>query len=350
MLARPEQHDQKEAIRAHARAAGFDAVGFAAAAPGRDDAVNLRAYLAEGRHGQMDWMARTSDRRADPQALWPQARSVICVGVNYGPAEPALAGLSRVGSANISVYARSRDYHKVLGKRLKALGRWLSDTHACEVKVFVDTAPVMEKPLAQRAGLGWIGKHTNLVSRRFGSWLFLGEVFTTLELAPDEPAADHCGSCDRCLRACPTGALAEPYRIDPRRCISYLPIEHKGGIDPVLEAAMGNRVYGCDDCLAACPWNRFAVPAAEPDLQPRGDLAAPALADLGRLDDAAFREAFAGTTIRRTGRNRMLRNVAVAAGNTGDRATAALAAADADPLVSAAGRRALQRCGPGETP
>jgi epoxyqueuosine reductase len=310
---------ETEAIRETARAFGFDDVGFARAAADPEDGRHLARYLAEGRHGDMQWMARTIERRADPRVLWPEARSIVCVGVNYGPADDPCAVHGEPDRGAISVYARGRDYHDVLKKRLKAFGRWLAETHHCAVKVFVDTAPVMEKPLAMRAGIGWIGKHTNLVSRRFGSWLFLGEVFTTLDLTPDAPEPDHCGSCDACLRACPTGALPEPYRIEPRRCISYLTIEHAGDIPPELAALFGNRIYGCDDCLAACPWNKFARPSPHPELSPRSDLAAPHLTELASLDEPGFRHRFAGTAIKRSGHARVGRNVRVALANSAPR-------------------------------
>jgi epoxyqueuosine reductase len=303
----------KESIRARARTFGFDVVGFARAEADPEDARHLAQYIAEGRQGDMHWMARTADRRADPKSLWPEARTAICVGVNYGPADDPGAVHSAVDRGAISVYARRRDYHEVIKKRLKRFAGWLAQAHACEVKVFVDTAPVMEKPLAMRAGLGWIGKHTNLVSRRFGSWLFLGEVFTTLELPVDAPALDHCGSCDACLRACPTGALPEPYRIEPRRCISYLTIEHTGEIAADLARRFGNRIFGCDDCLAACPWNKFAQPTPHGELSQDG--APPELAELAGLDEAAFRTRFAGSPVRRTGRDRLLRNVRIALTN-----------------------------------
>ncbi len=309
--------DVKEAIRARAAEFGFDVVGMASAEGSRQDAANLARYLAEGRHGDMHWMERTAERRASPQALWPEARSIICLGVNYGPAEDPRAIHGEPDRGAISVYARGRDYHDVLKKRLKAYARWIAATQGCEVKVFVDTAAVMEKPLAQRAGLGWIGKHTNLVSRAFGSWLFLGEVFTTLPLDPDEPQTDHCGSCDACIQACPTGALDEPYRIDPRRCISYLTIEQQAAIAPDLAATFGNRIYGCDDCLAACPWNKFAQPTPHVDFLPRADLAAPRLSDLAAYDSEHFRARFAGTAIKRIGIERMMRNVKAALANCG---------------------------------
>lgn len=299
-------------IRAKARTFGFDAVGFAPAEADRRDRENLDRYVAEGRHGEMDWMARDVERRSDPQALWPEARSIVCLGVNYGPAEDPLALHNEPERGTISVYARGRDYHDLLKKRAKALGQWLAETHHCNVKVFVDTAPVMEKPLAMRAGLGWIGKHSNLVSRRFGSWLFLAEIFTTLDIPPDPPEVDHCGSCDACVRVCPTGAITEPYRLEPRLCIAYLTIEHKGPIPPGLAAAFGNRIFGCDDCLAVCPWNKFATTTPHADMRPRADLTAPRLADLARLDEMSFRSRFAGTAIRRTGHARFQRNVAVA--------------------------------------
>jgi len=305
--------EAKAEIRARALSFGFDAVGFTHPGANKADEVNLHRYVAEGRHGDMAWMARDVERRADPRAIWPQARSVVCLGVNYGPADDPCAIHREPECGAISVYARGRDYHKVVKKRLKAFGRWLADAYGCEVRVFVDTAPVMEKPLAMRAGLGWIGKHTNLVSRRFGSWLFLGEVFTDLDLPPDPPQTDHCGSCDACLRACPTDALSTPYAIDPRRCIAYLTIEHKGPIPADLAAALGNRIFGCDDCLAACPWNKFASPSGHTELLPRADLTAPRLADLAALSEAEFRVRFAGTAIRRTGYERMRRNVTNAA-------------------------------------
>lgn len=305
----------KSAIRAQALSLGFDEVGFASPEPDPSSGPDLHAYLSEGRHGEMAWMANTADRRADPRVLWPAVRTVVCLGVNYGPDEDPLASLADPEVGTISVYARGRDYHLVIKKMLKALGRWLADTYSCEVKVFVDTAPVMEKPLAQRAGLGWIGKHTNLVSRRFGSWLFLGEIFTTIELSPDAPETDHCGSCNRCRDACPTAALAEPYRIEPRRCISYLTIEAATPPEPSLSAAFANRIFGCDDCLAACPWNKYASTAAHTALRPREEFARPGLARLAALDDDGFRHLFAGTAVKRIGHARFARNVKLAITN-----------------------------------
>jgi epoxyqueuosine reductase len=284
----------------------------------------------------MDWMETTAERRANPAALWPEALSVVVLGVNYGPAEDPLAALAARDRGAVSVYARGRDYHDVVKGRLKELAGFLAARADADVKVFVDTAPVMEKPLAAAAGLGWQGKHTVLVSREFGNWLFLGTIFTTAALPPDEPEADHCGSCRRCLDACPTDAFPAPYVLDARRCISYLTIEHKGPIAPELRPLMGNRIFGCDDCLAVCPWNKFAQAGREARLAQRDDLAAPPLAELARLDEAAFRARFAGTPIKRTGRDRFVRNVLIAIGNSGAAALAAEAIRlldDGSPLV-----------------
>ncbi len=336
----------KDAIRRKAFAMGFDAAGFTAAASPESDRIDLARFLADGRHGDMTWLADTYARRADPQALWPEARSVIALGANYGPEEDPLGVLRLKNRGAISVYARNRDYHDVLKKRVKRLARWIAAEWECEVKVFVDTAPVMEKPLAARAGIGWQGKHTNLVSRHFGSWLFLAEVFTTLDLPPDRAETDLCGSCNRCREACPTDALPEPYRIDARRCISYLTIEHKDDIPEPLRSRMGNRIYGCDDCLAVCPWNKFARPTEEDAFRPREGASAPDLAELAALDDAAFRRIFAGTPIKRTGRDRLLRNVLIAIGNSGDAGLAEAARQrldDASPLVREAARWAFAR-------
>ncbi|MEM7170223.1 MAG: tRNA epoxyqueuosine(34) reductase QueG [Pseudomonadota bacterium] len=305
-------------IRQQALALGFDAVGFAPATVSEEAKAGLAGFLAAGYHGDMGWLADKQDRREDPQVLWPAAKSAVVLGLNYGPAGDPLALLDRPERGNISVYARNRDYHDLFKKRLKQLARWMAEVLGVQVKIFVDTAPVMEKHMAQKAGLGWQGKHTNLVSREVGSWLFLGEVLTDAALTPDRSEPDHCGSCRNCLDACPTQAFPAPYRLDARRCISYLTIEHRGHIDPALRPAMGNRIYGCDDCLAACPWNKFAQSTGEPGFWPRLELTAPKLADLARLDDAAFRQVFSGSPIKRTGRDRFVRNVLIALGNSGD--------------------------------
>lgn len=308
--------DLKSAIRDQALAEGFDAVGFAPAAMDVAAKAAFRDYLARGFHGDMGWLAETEERRSDPRSLWPEARSVVVLGQNYGPDEDPLALLGEPERANLSVYARNRDYHDSVKKRLKRLARWLVAEADCQVKVFVDTAPVLEKPLAQAGGLGWQGKHSNLLSRDWGNWLFLGEIFTDLELTPDAPETDHCGNCRRCLDACPTDAFPAPYRLDARRCISYLTIEHKGPIPREFREAIGNRIYGCDDCLAVCPWNKFARATAQDAFRPRPDLRAPRLADLAGLDDAAFRRLFSGSPVKRIGRERFLRNVLVAIGNS----------------------------------
>jgi epoxyqueuosine reductase len=307
----------QDVIRNKALELGFDAVGFAKASLAPEAQDNLKAFIAQGLHGEMDWMPAKADRRGDPQVLWPDAKSVVVLGLNYGPDADPLESEPARDRANISVYARHRDYHDVLKKKLKSLGRWIAETQKTEVKVFVDTAPVMEKPLAQSGGIGWQGKHTNLVSRELGSWLFLGEVFLALDLEADQAESDHCGECRRCLDACPTQAFPAPYRIDARRCISYLTIEHKGPIPRELRPLIGNRIYGCDVCLAVCPWNKFAQAGAQPELKARADLTAPELAELATLDDAAFRQLFAGSPIKRIGRDRFLRNVLIAIGNSG---------------------------------
>jgi epoxyqueuosine reductase len=312
----------KVRIADKARGLGFAAVGIARA-EGAGERQSLERFLAEGRAGDMAWMRDRRDVRGKPEAIWTDARSVVVVGFSYAPSGEPLAALADPETAAIALYARRCDYHDVIKKRLDALARWMVEEFGGETRVFVDTAPVMEKPLAQRAGIGWQGKHTNLVSREFGSWLLLGEVFTTLELPPDAPAEDICGSCDACVRACPTGALDAPYRIDARKCISYLTIEHKGEIAPELARLMGNRVFGCDNCLAACPWNKFAPPANDPATDPalaeRAEFARFRLADLARLDDAGFRKTFAGTPIKRTGHTRMMRNIGIARENSGRR-------------------------------
>jgi epoxyqueuosine reductase len=290
----------------------------------------LADFLSQGMHGDMDWLADRPERRSDPRVLWPDVRAVVMLGVNYGPDHDPLAVTRAPGHAAISIYAKGDDYHDVIKKRLKALGRWFVAAAGGDVKVFVDTAAVMEKPLAAAAGLGWQGKHTNLVSRRFGSWLFLGALFTTLDLPPDLPpelaASDHCGSCRACLDICPTAAFPTPYRLDARRCISYLTIEHKGAIPRDLRPLIGNRIYGCDDCLAVCPWNKFARQGRDAKLAARDELRAPPLAELAGLDDAGFRKLFARTAVKRTGRDRFVRNVLIAIGNSGDPALAPCAA------------------------
>jgi epoxyqueuosine reductase len=338
--------DARAAIRERAQALGFDAIGFAAPDLPRDRQRAYRRYIAEGRHGDMAWLARDPERRQNPSSLWPQARAVIVVGVNYGPDEDPLATLDRSERATISVYARHRDYHDLVKGRLKQLAGWLHGRFGAEVKVFVDTAPLLEKPLAQQAGIGWQGKHSNLVSRRFGSWLFLGEILTDLALLPDPPELDHCGSCRACLDVCPTDAFPAPYQLDARRCISYLTIEHQGHIPREFRAPMGNRIYGCDDCLAVCPWNKFARTASETKLQARDDLRAPPLAELVQLDDAGFRRRFAGSPIKRTGRDRFVRNVLIAIGNSAEPGLVALVEArlgDPSPLVRAMAVWALRR-------
>ena len=341
-----ESAEAKSTIRAMARRLGFDAAGFAPPVLDAEAGRNLARYLDLGFHGDMDWLFRRAGARAQPKHLWPEVKSVIVLTLNYGPSHDPLAILARPDLGAVSVYAQGRDYHDVVKKRLKALGRWLVGRYGCDVKVFVDTAPVMEKPLAEQAGIGWQGKHTNLVSRRHGSWLFLGEIFTTLELPADAAEADHCGSCHRCLDVCPTDAFPAPYRLDPRRCISYLTIEHKGHIAREFRKPMGNRIYGCDDCLAVCPWNKYASSTKEYAFEPRAELTAPKLADLAGLDDAGFRKMFAGSAIKRIGRARFVRNVLIALGNSGDAAMVPVIAgvlADPSPLVRAMAVWALTR-------
>lgn len=343
--------DIREAIRAKAREIGFDAVGFARAVLPDAVRADLAGYLADDRHGDMDWLAEHADRRGDPQTLWPEAVSVIALGTNYGPGADPLPLLQEPSRGYISVYARHKDYHDLIKKRLKELGRWMHGRFGAPLKVFVDTAPVMEKPLAAAAGLGWPGKHTNLVSRQFGSWLLLGEILTPLALPPDPPGQDHCGTCSRCQTACPTGALDTPWQIDARRCISYLTIEHKGPIPRDLRPMMGNRIYGCDDCLGVCPWNRFARATPHEALTGRDDLHGPDLGYLAGLDDTAFRELFRGSPVKRTGRVRFVRNVLIAIGNSGDRALLPAVRTlldDADDLVRGAAVWALARLAPAE--
>jgi epoxyqueuosine reductase len=336
----------KQKIEAQARSAGFDVVRFADARAEPGNASRLREFLDAGHHGSMDWMAERAHWRADPQAMWQEAKSVIVLGLNYGPAHDPLAILERKERGAISAYALGDDYHDVVKKKLKALAGYIFQTFTAEVKVFVDTAPVMEKPLAQKAGLGWQGKHTNLVSREFGSWLFLGSIFTTLALPADTPEPDHCGNCHACLDICPTKAFPAPYQLDARRCISYLTIEHDGPIPREFRASLGNRIYGCDDCLAVCPWNKFSQTAAEAKLQAREELKAPSLADLAALDDAAFRALFRKSPVKRIGRDRFLRNVMIAIGNSGDAALAGCAnhaLEDESPLVRGAAIWALSQ-------
>jgi epoxyqueuosine reductase len=339
----------KEEIRRAALAAGFDVARFAAPDYGAETSAELAAFLAEGRAGTMGWLEREPAKRGDPKALWPELRTILVLGANYAPAADPAAILDRPERGAISVYAQGEDYHELMRKRAKRLARGLAEEHGVAVKVFVDTAPVMEKPAAMRAGIGWQGKHTNLVSRDFGSWLFLAEIFLDLELPPDEAETDHCGSCARCVEVCPTGAITGPYRIDARACISYLTIEHKGAIPRAYRAAMGNRIYGCDDCLAVCPWNKYAKACAEPAFLPRAELTQPRLAELARLDDAAFRALFRKTAVKRIGRDRFLRNVAIALGNAGGFEAAEAAGRlleDASPLVRGAAVWALSRLMP----
>jgi epoxyqueuosine reductase len=341
----------KRAFTARAETLGFDVVRIA-----RPDSIplapeRLKAWLSEDYHGSMDWMAETAERRANPLALWPEVRSVILFGLNYGPATDPLATLAQKDRASISVYARNRDYHDVIKGKLKEAAGFLASKASSDVKVFVDTAPVMEKPLAEAAGLGFQGKHTVIVSRDFGNWLFLGAIFTTAELPADEPERNHCGSCRRCLDVCPTKAFPAPYQLDARRCISYLTIEHKGHIPADLRQGIGNRVFGCDDCLAVCPWNKFAQAGREARLVQRDDLAALPLAEFARLDDPTFRVRFAGTPIKRTGRDRFVRNILIAIGNSGDQALAEEAVRlmdDASPLVRAMAVWAIGRLLPPE--
>jgi len=341
-----EDADPKTAILARARALGFSAAGIAPADMGPQAAEGLRGFLAQGFHGDMEWLAARAQERATPQGLWPAAKSAVVLAMNYGPPSDPRALLAEKDRGAVSVYARNRDYHDEAKKRLRQLARWMAETYGCQVKIFVDTAPVMEKPLAQAGGLGWQGKHTNLVSRDFGSWLFLGEIFTDLDLAPDIAETDHCGTCHDCLDACPTNAFPAPHQLDARRCISYLTIENKGHIAAEFRAAIGNRIYGCDDCLAACPWNKYAVRTADYAFLPRVELTAPKLAELGELDDAGFRQVFSGSPIKRIGRDRFVRNVLIAIGNSDEPAlipTAKTLACDPSPLVRAMAAWALKR-------
>lgn len=338
----------KARLADQAMAEGFAKLGICRPDAVPDIAGRLDQFVAAGRHGQMGWMAERMHWRGNPAALWPEARSVIMLAEPYTPEHDPMAVMSQPESGAISVYAQNRDYHDVLKKRLKRLGRWLIDTagDGTEIKVFVDTAPVMEKPLAAAAGLGWQGKHTNLVARDLGSWFFLGAIFTTVELPVDPPARDHCGACRACLAACPTNAFPAPYQLDARRCISYLTIEYSGPVAEELRPALGNHIYGCDDCLAACPWNKFAVAAREAKYAARDDLISPPLGELAALDDAAFRALFSGSPIKRIGRNRFVRNVLYAIGNSADRALLPAAQAlldDPDPVVADAAQWATSR-------
>ena len=337
----------KEALVSFARDAGFSKVGVCRPDAAPQMAERLQAFVDAGRHGQMGWMAERMGWRGDPTALWPEARSVVMLAEAYTPEHDPLEILEHPEKGAISVYAQGRDYHDVVKKRLKRVGRWLIEqVPGAEIKVFVDTAPVMEKPLAQAAGLGWQGKHTNLLSRELGNWFFLGAIFTTVELEPDAAEAEHCGSCRACLDICPTDAFPAPFQLDARRCISYLTIEHKGPVDPDLRAALGNRIYGCDDCLAVCPWNKFAQEGRDAKLAAREDLLAPDLLELAQLDDAGFRQFFSGSPIKRIGRDRFVRNVTYALGNSGmSEAVPVLRRLtdDPDPAVADGARWALEQ-------
>jgi epoxyqueuosine reductase len=346
------KHDNlKELIRSRAVQEGFDVVGFAEPKLPDGTAEALEKFLGQDMHGDMAWMATTAERRSDPANLWNEARSVVTLGMNYAPAQDPMELLEQRERATISVYARGDDYHDVIKRKLKRVASWIATNYAADVRVFVDTAPVMEKPLAHASGIGWQGKHTNLVSREFGSWLFLGSIFTTLDLPPDAAEEDHCGSCRNCLDICPTKAFPEPYKLDARRCISYLTIEHKGHIPEEFREAIGNRIYGCDDCLAVCPWNKFAKEAREMAFAAREELIAPALSELAALDDPGFRAFFRHSPVKRLGRDRFVRNVLIAIGNSGIPALAVEARnclADESSLVRAMAVWALQRLLPEE--
>jgi epoxyqueuosine reductase len=336
-------------LRARALALGFGSFGIAAADARPDLPEKLQQALQAGWHGDMEWMAETADRRGSPKGLWPDAKSLILLGYNYGPESDPLGILAEKSLGSISVYARNRDYHEIIKGKLKELAGLLARRSGAEVKVFVDTAPLMEKPLAEAAGLGWQGKHTVLVSRDFGSWLFLGAIVTPAELPVDKSHAQSCGRCTRCLDICPTQAFPGPFQLDSRRCLAYLTVEHKGQIPLEFRAPMGNRIYGCDDCLAVCPWNKFASVAHEAKLRARDDLERPRLADLVQLDDQGFRQMFAGSPIKRIGLGRFLRNVLIAMGNSEDQSLVPLVEAklgDEDPLVRGAAIWALRRLAP----
>jgi len=336
-------------LKARALALGFDVARIARADEAWEAGERLSDFVGAGFHGDMGWMADTLERRRHPTAMWPEAKSALVVGLNYGPQHDPLAALEHRAHAAISVYAQNTDYHDLMKRKLKQLASGFATATGNDVKIFVDTAPLMEKPLAQRSGLGWQGKHTNVVSREKGSWLFLGVMLTSAELVPDPPAEDSCGSCRACLDICPTKAFPAPYKLDARRCISYLTIEHKGPIPREFRSAMGNRIYGCDDCLAICPWNKFASTAAESAFHPRAELIAPLLAELAQLDDAGFREVFAGSPIKRIGRERFIRNVMIAVGNSGSLPHADLCIQmldDGSPLVRGAAAWALGQLSP----
>jgi epoxyqueuosine reductase len=339
----------EQRLKAEAARLGFAACAIASADAAPQAAARLSAWLDAGHHGDMLWMEERAEQRGSPKGLWPNVKSVVMLGMSYAPGRDPLALAGAPDRGRISVYAQGRDYHDIVKKALKALARWLVEQEPCALKVFVDTAPVMDKPLAQAAGLGWQGKHSNLVSRAHGSWLFLGALYSEIALTPDPPEIDHCGSCAACQSACPTDAFPAPYVVDARRCISYLTIEHKGPIPDEFRAAIGNRIYGCDDCLAVCPWNKFAdAAAANRAFVGRAELAAPALGDLLALDDAGFREVFSGSPIKRIGRGRMVRNAAIAAGNSGDARMIDVLrglTADADAVVAEAARWAIDRLG-----
>jgi epoxyqueuosine reductase len=342
----------EDRLRRRAADLGFDDMGITTPDAVPLAADRLRTFLAEGMHGEMAWMADNADRRGDPRVLWPEARSIVMVGLSYAPANDPMAALAARERAIVSVYAKGRDYHDVLKSRLKQLAGFLVTATGADVKVFVDTAPLMEKPLAAAAGLGWQGKHTNLVSRRHGSWLFLGAILTTARLVSDAPETDHCGSCRRCLDICPTAAFPAPYRLDARRCLAYLTIEHKGHIPQEFRAPMGNRVFGCDDCLAVCPWNKFAEAGREIRFAARAETDDPPIAELLELDDAAFRARFAGTPVKRTGRDRVVRNALIAAGNSGDPSlfpAVSRLTEDPSPLVRAMAAWAAPRLGTAES-
>jgi len=349
MDAKPLSYMEPLEVRLKAEAArlGFADCRITHADAIPDAAARLGAWLKAGNHGEMGWMETRADERGTPKTLWSDVRSIVMLGMNYAPATDPMALAEQPAFGRISVYAQGQDYHDIVKKALKALGRWLGEETGEPLKVFVDTAPVMEKPLAAAAGLGWQGKHTNLVSRKAGSWLFLGAIYTAFDLEADAPDKDRCGSCDACQRACPTDAFPAPYRLDARRCISYLTIEHKGPIPEDLRPGIGNHIYGCDDCLAVCPWNKFAQAAsAHRAFLPRAELAAPRIADLLGLDDAGFRAVFSGSPIKRIGRNRMVRNAAIAAGNSGDPAfipALQKLAQDDDPVAAEAATWALAR-------